>query len=318
MAKSLTKGRLSAEWFLLWLLVSLPVPLVSLMVYWNPSGAGQQSPYHNTEHLLMVVLPLWFLSGGFSGPLILFRFRGGWKAIPFFVNLTVSTLMAVIMGFLLHRDYFAMTFPCFLISLALLFLQYQDNHPDNDRLFRWAERNRFLLFLFIALMGTWICFAAYGIVARTEPRWAESLFYNGYNILVLLLFSLSVTRFFRPVKRVLRLERNHLRLEGFDLGGFLPGRMLELFAFYLENPGKPLSCQDFQSWLESRGVARERDDCRNCRSECPYRQGFMQRTARLDDLCRALRVGYFTATGKDLWRFEPEKEVEIDFGPDKG
>jgi hypothetical protein len=244
--------------------LSLPAGIVALMICIGSSPV---------DH----VLPDWYLRSGL--PLILIVSLSSFAA--FFLFLTRKNLgasiasatltgivlagLSIIAGLTIHRDFFTAAFQYILcIPAAIMFCIRRSTASSMTKAsFRLLGNAGYILAGFYT---EWLMLMGYAISTRAEPRVFESIVYNIYNlVLILVLFGASWQMKQRSFSRV-EVGMQTLLVNGKDISGMVGPKKARLLHEFATAEDRRLRCPEIQAILRP-GEPDSAADCATCGNE---------------------------------------------------
>ena len=300
---------------------SLPIGIVGLSVLFGPLSSSDQ-------------LPKWFLD--FFGPIMLAIIIFNYIALrwifsnnailPFLVSLvlleSLMVMMSLYAGVNLHRDFFTASFQYILCvpAMVLFYLQSKSAPRINKPTRRVMGQAGYIL---AAFYTEWIMLMGYAIATRAEPRPIESIFYNLFNLtLVLILFFSS-----RQIKRLsfnfIEIDKSSLFINTRDVSSVAgPKKTLLLYEF-ASKAERRLRCSDIQKIMHS-DTGEINTDCALCTEEnqkaaqCSQYRTTYNTVLQLKKLLEFMEIGSITSSDNrrniltDGWKFVLFENVKID------
>lgn len=299
---------------------SLPIVIVGLTVLFGPLSSSNP-------------LPKWFID--FYGPVLLAAILGNYialrwilsntKILSFLISLVlIESLMIVLSlsaGINLHRDFFTASFQYILgvPAIVLFYLQTKSAPQINKSTRRIMGQAGYILAGFYT---EWIMLMGYAITTRAEPRPIESIFYNLYNLtLVLILFFTS-----HQIKRLsftfIEIDKSTLFINTRDISSIAgPKKILLLYEFAL-TPERRLRCSDIQKIMHPKTV-NSNADCTLCTEEnqkaaqCSQYRTTYNTVLQLKKLLEFMEIGSITSSDNrrniltEGWKFVLFENVRI-------
>lgn len=227
--------------------------IISLMVLLNPSDTlPADLPLFPGLLFLVISTSLVLL-------LLLASGRGG-RPERFFITFPLTFLALLLMGWfsalLVHRDYF--TWPAQLVMLYYTIFLYRVDHLGLIKRKVQVYRALYLvaIVVFILWIG-WVMLMSWAIVARTEPRWIESTFYNFCNGLIglVMIYTAGILR--DRAKQTIHLSGGAIYLDERNVSSLLSPQENTLIRIFLEAPHQSRNCS---SLLEAFSRAEDSEE----------------------------------------------------------
>lgn len=282
---------------LLYLIMSLPFLIISLMIHWAPSGVVPYTPFSSvffafSTGLLITIVMLSII-------LILISLKNFYRFLLFLILFfLIFCILSIIMSLKIHRDYFTLYFQLSIIFYILFLIKASD----------YRQNKSFMMIIFITtsillVMTTfWLSMVAISIVNRTEPRWIESTFYNLYTFSLMLILLYQNYSYFFFVKRSIFISSSTLIIDDNDVSEVFSDEYILLFKSLLKNRNK---CFEIN---EDLNLENTPDICKACiekeynSSKCKVYKGIYNKILLLK------KILLMTALGTIIY---PEKKFDI-------
>jgi len=246
---------------LLSLFLALPLGSVLLIIRYGPAsepGAPIFGDYALPLALAVLVLgaAAYRLAFAVSRPM---RF-----VAVLWATVAALILASISMGVLVHRDFFTAAFQYALGAFvaALYYVATRPNPSQDSKGFLRALSKAGLIVSFFYV--EWIILMGYAISTRAEPRPVESILYNVYNlvqVLILLLTSRWVER--KTFHRVI-VEGKRLDVDGRDLLSVLGQKKAEIFRSFALEAYRSLRCSEIQALFREEADEAADERCAAC------------------------------------------------------
>lgn len=198
-------------------LFSLPLILVWCLVFFAPfqSPFGMRVAGWTFLPILAAAFLLFFLNRGLLRAESLNR-----MLLLGAGSLALSWGGAALASFAIHQDFFSTGFMAVAQMTALALLKAEGMTGSSRH---QGHRYQFFLFGMVAstVVTIWIMLMGYALVTRQEPRWWESLIYNGYNMVLAAFLYFATLRLAGPAVRSIVSRQDVLAIDGFELSEIL-------------------------------------------------------------------------------------------------
>jgi len=284
---------------ILTLFFSLPMGIVGLTVLFGPLASSNQ-------------LPKWFMD--FYGPMLLsiiilnyasLRWILSHKTIiRFLISLIIVEAIMVIFsiyaGTHIHRDFFTASFQYIICvpAIVLYYLQSKSAPQLNKGTRRVMGQAGYIL---AAFYTEWIMLMGYAITTRAEPRPIESMFYNLFNLILVLILFFSSRQIKRLSFSLIEIDKNTLFINTRDITSVAgPKKILLLYAF-ASTPERRLRCSDIQKIMHSEAGDSD-TDCSMCSEEnqkaaqCSQYRTTYNTVLQLKKLLEFMEIGSITSS----------------------
>ena len=280
------------------LFFALVLPVITIMIHMNPSHAGPKSPFDGWGEALLPTVVFFF--AGFSiFFLILSVKRRGAFLFVFFSMFSLLCAITILGALVLHRDYFTYIFQLVIMFWLILCSRnsfFRTSHPKKE----------FFTFLFVfnsAICGLWTIWTmmmGYAISTRQEPRWAESIVYNLFNLLLIIFLGTVSVLLNRRRYRNITIYEGDIYIDDWNFSGFF-GDIDKKIALRLITTHKELTCSELSSYWQKTsdetGGNSNRWDCGECMSKsytaskCPAYKKVYNRILTIKKLLESLEIG---------------------------
>lgn len=188
-----------------------------------------------------------------------------WRII--IITLTLIAL-SVAPAIIAHRDYYSISFALpFVLTSVWLALRAQTGGRGPGR---EATRTAFYVATFVLVAGTvWTMLMGYAIATRQEPRWAESILYNLYNVLLLVLVYFQIVGLRDLFLRSLVISDVGTQINGYDVAPLLGPTSVETLRILAKRQGS-VSCDELYNHLVESGHVNHEGKRWTC-DECKLR-----------------------------------------------
>jgi len=154
--------------------------------------------------------------------------------ILLFTSAALNVIFAVVLSILIHRDYFTIPFQIIVIHYIMFVSKYQIVSLKSF----YLKTAQIVSYIVISALLLWEIVVGYSIMTRTEPRWIESIFYNIYNLglIVILCYNAIKISYIKKIK--LELRDDCIYLNDIDLTKILNEDYVSLVKSMLNNKNK--------------------------------------------------------------------------------
>ncbi|MBI9105025.1 MAG: hypothetical protein JEY99_21600 [Spirochaetales bacterium] len=125
--------------------------------------------------------------------------------------------------------------------------------------------------IFFILWFLWLMLMGYAIVTRQEPRWKESIIYNVYSAVLLLILLIQILNLRARMYRRVVVTSGTIRIDDYDFTEYLGKSNLSIIQAFIHNK-KKVTCSQLISFIEDQKENNDSNMQINC-SEC-IEQGF--------------------------------------------
>ena len=300
---------------------SLPIAIVGLAVLFGPMAS-------------LDPLPEWFLN--FYAPILLtviiFNYIvlrwifSNTALIPFLISLVLleafMVMLSLYAGVNLHRDFFTASFQYILSvpAMVLFYLQSTSAPQINKSTRRIMGQAGFILSI---LYTEWIMMMGYAISTRAEPRPIESIFYNVFNLALVLILFFCSHQIKKSSLTIIEIDKETLLINTRDITSIAgPKKTLLLYEF-ASTPERRLRCSDIQKIMHS-DTADITTDCNLCAEEkqkaaqCSQYRTTYNTVLQLKKLLEFMEIGSITSSDNrrniltEGWKFVLFENVKID------
>lgn len=221
---------------------AIPLPLITLAVAWNPSGAPPASPFGSPLVALTLALLLGVLAFGGLW-VVLGATRAGRFVVAASTWLVLSVVASIALATLLHRDYYSHAFQLPLIAWFVVARRMDlfASPVHRERLYGYLRTFNIVVFVFT---GVWIALMGYAISTRQEPRWAESIVYNIYNTLFIFLLAVTTVDLRIRGQRTVVVSEDNLHIDRYDFSGYFTGTAGVVVRAFLRSEGRTFTCRE--------------------------------------------------------------------------
>lgn len=286
--------------------LAVGAPLVTLIVHANPSGAGPVSPFSGWPAAALVSVATGIVS------FILFfvslrartvRANVGWVG----AGLVLHLVGLVALGLSLHRDYFTLVFTTVFAFLIVYVSSFRTRHDAKTLTgpappaMRDSIRHLVTVVTAVtALVSVWIILMGYAISTRAEPRWAESILYNVYFVVLVVIMVGAISSLRGETRRTVCVAENSFVADGHEFAGVLGEVNLRLLNQFMVSRGESLQCSQLALAIPSRNepaVTEIRRECEECRRQrytatnCRRYRNLYNRIRDIRNLLESLEVG---------------------------
>ena len=243
---------------------ALPHAIVSIVLLSGPHAAKDALPGWFPEN------PFPFVTGVFFVGYCLFRLVLSRKTV--FSTIAVLSLaagfMALVSGWSainVHRDFFSAVFQYLLcIPSCLLFaIQSRLSGQLKKNTVKALGKTGFVIALFYA---QWIMMMGYAISTRTEPRPIESIIYNIFNFILVLILFLTSNRMEKAGTLEVVSLPDFLSLDGKDVSAEFGSKKTALLHGFASAPDRTLRCGEIRLLLNP-DFAEMSQECLRCSGE---------------------------------------------------
>ena len=184
---------------------------------------------------------------------------------------------------------------------------------------------RFSLALFI-LVFFWLCLMGYAISTRQEPRWIESIFYNIYNAMLLIIMYFEIIQLRSRLYRRVVIGSGRITIDRYDFTSFLGEMNLKIVTRLARSAGRNVRCSDLMADISQSG-----DDtpCSRCVSEsakatlCPRYKTLYNRILDIKKLFESLEIGTVIYPENKMriieegWKLRLFDDIRLEFPPER-
>jgi len=274
------------------------IPVITLMVHANPSGASPGTPFTSWRQVFFVsggsLVLLWGIC--FS----LLKIDKKRIFLPLFIaSFLLTAACSITLSLLVHRDYFSSLFQLLLIYWLLFAFK--------NSLFTSLHSNKqFYTYLFIintvifGLAMVWIVFMGYAIATRQEPRWAESIVYNAYNLVLIFILGAVSLRLQLRRFRIITVSGDEFYIDNWNFSSYFSEIDKKMVLLFLHSP-KKTTCAVIDEHIrdgEPEGRGKESKwECNDCLEQdftatrCPKYKNIYNRILNIKKLFESLEIG---------------------------
>jgi hypothetical protein len=220
------------------------------------------------------------------------------------LSFTFAALVAasVILGSLVHRDFFTAGFQ-YLLGALIAVMYRRSTRPRSSPGFNPASMRalgRAGLFASVFYVE-WIMLMGYAIATRAEPRPIESLLYNVYNLAQVLALFVTSRWVERNALHTVRLEGGSLTIDGRDIVPVLGPKKAAIFDILARAPDRRLRCREIQELFRDEAEEGVPVRCRACTEEttkvalCAKYRNTYNSILELKRVLEFLEIGTITA-----------------------
>jgi hypothetical protein len=211
------------------------------------------------------------------------------KKLFFFILLFTSAALnvssAVALALLIHKYFFTILFQIITIHYIVFILKYR--LVSLKRVYLKAAQ--ITSYVFILALLVWEIVVGYFIMTRTESRWLESIFYNAYDLLLIVILCYNTIKisYMRKIKLVLKNDR--IYLNDIDLNKILNEDYVSFVKAILNNKNK---CYEIFN-----AEAKFQKNCESCLKdnltvECCQKFGILfEKLENINKIMYFLRIG---------------------------
>jgi hypothetical protein len=304
---------------------SLPVPLIAAMIHWNPSRAAPANPFESET-----AFALFFIANSvalFSAFFLLLRVSG-----RTLFQVCFSALFFLLLGYgialalMLHRDFFTYVFQ-HILSFWIIFCWRLEDFTNDRRakgFFRYMRTVNIVVFAFTSF---WLILMGYAVCVRSEPRWAESLFYNVLNIVYAFLLIVMTSHLGMALFKRVHIDGDRFVVEGYDFSQYVSDADKRLAVLFLSAQGTSVPCARVDEFLHAHKASpkgrKAAWDCATCRQhdypvyKCPKYRAVYNRVLSVKKLFEALEIGDILSPGgqasekKEGWKLRLFDDVRL-------
>jgi hypothetical protein len=186
------------------------------------------------------------------------------------LSFTFAAIVAasVIMGSLVHRDFFTAGFQ-YLLGALIAVMYRRSIWPRSSPGFNQASmRALSKAGIFASIFYVeWIMLMGYAIATRAEPRPIESLLYNVYNLAQVIALFVTSRWVERNTFHTVRLEGESLTIDGRDIVPVLGPKKTAIFGILARAPDRRLRCREIQELFRDETDEGVPERCRACTEE---------------------------------------------------
>lgn len=227
------------------LFYGFPLFLVTLLVHFNPSQAPPPTPFSTSGSALTTALFLWLITA-----------LAGWAPVRrpnkpsfyalFFSSFIIMIGLVIALGLKLHRDYYTILFQLLFNHLILLTLRLPmlAGHRINRHFVRLYTG---VVLTLTVLLALWVIIAGHDISVRSEPRWAETIFYNLYNGFIILILVIYIIRLKDGLFKQVKISASALIVDGYDISRIVGATNLLILHAMASAEEERITCQMIDS-----------------------------------------------------------------------
>lgn len=154
--------------------------------------------------------------------------------ILLFTSAAVNVIFAVAFSLLINRDYFTIPFQIVIIHYIAFVSKYQIVSLKSF----YIKTAQIVSYIAISALLLWEIIVGYSIMTRTEPRWLESIFYNIYNLGLIVILCYNAINFSYTKKIKLVFSDKSIFLSDIDMTKVLNEDYVSLVKSMLNNKNK--------------------------------------------------------------------------------
>jgi len=303
----------------------IPLPLIAVMVHWNPSHSEPGNPFATFSVFLLfafcnaagLLLVTWIL--------LKVRDRGLFEtlfALAFFLLLAYGIGLAL----RVHRDFFTYVFQ-HILSFWLIFCRRLEGFSRPTRAKTTLRYMRTVNIVVFALTSIWLILMGYAVCIRAEPRWIESMLYNAYNLVLVFLLIIMTSHLGTALYKRVSIDGKSFVVEGHDFSTYMSDADKRLAVQFLSAQGRSIPCSEVSAALEAvrsgSGGRTNTWDCATCQKEnypvykCPKYRAAYNRVLSVKKLFEALEIGDILSPGgqaaakKSGWKLRLFDDVRL-------
>jgi len=279
-------------------LFGFSIVLISLAVHINPSLAPPGSPFGSSSFFYIFTIISFVISSGiFILPLLWVQKK--YFFLIFSLSFIFQLGLLVLCSVFIHRDYYTMVFQLFIMYPLIFFFQYKINFTGSQESIH-VRRMYTMSAIFFVLWFIWLMLMGYAIATRQEPRWMESIIYNVYiSVLILMLF-IHMLKFRSRMYRRVFITSNTIRIDNYDFTEYLGKVNLNIIQTFILNHNKNVTCSLLISCLSDvsqNSTSSNKWDCEECLNSeskvtlCPRYKTIYNRILDIKKLFESLEIG---------------------------
>jgi hypothetical protein len=224
--------------------------------------------------------------------------------IRFLINLVIVETMMIVLsiyaGINVHRDFFTASFQYIICvpAIVLFYLQSRAAPQLNKTARRVMGQTGYILAVFYA---EWIMLMGYAITTRAEPRPIESIFYNLFNLALVLILFFSSRQIKRSSFSIIEIDKNTMSINNRDISSIAgPKKTLLLYEF-ASAPERRLRCSDIQKIMRLE-TGETKTDCSACTegnqkaAQCSHYRTTYNNILQLKKLLEFMEIGSITSS----------------------
>jgi len=291
------------------MIFALAFPVITFVIYTNPSGMPPASPFSN-KYIALILILISFVIIGTIYYILLNISNSKLFISTFSITFSIITAGTIYSSLVLHRDYFTHIFQIIIIYWLIyvyksdLFISVHSKKKFYSSIFRIDT------FIFAAF-SVWIIVMGYAIATRQEPRWAESIIYNAYNLILVILLGVSSLDLKLKRFRKIRIINKKLYIDNWNFTQFFTDIEKEIIIQFLKTESN-LTCSALE-FLVSKDSRKQTEnsnkwDCSIClekeftATQCPKYKKLYNRILNIKKLFETLEIGSIIA---------PENKMQI-------
>ena len=273
-------------------------PVITLMIHANPSGASPGTPFTGWGQVFLVSGGSLFFVWGICFSLLKIDKKRFFLTL-FIPSFLLTAACSITLGLLVHRDYFSSLFQLVLIYWRLFVFK-------NSLFTSLHSKKQFYTYLFIintvifGLAMVWIMFMGYAIATRQEPRWAESIVYNAYNLVLIFILGAVSLRLQLRRFRIITVSGDNLYIDNWNFSSYFGEIDKKIVLLFLHSRNE-ITCSVIDEHVrdgmhEGRGKATKWE-CNDCLEQdftatrCPKYKNIYNRILNIKKLFESLEIG---------------------------
>ncbi len=279
-------------------LFGFSIVLISMVIHINPSHVLPSNPFgSNLSFYLFAIISFFLSTGLFSLPLV-------WRKKKYFLfifslSFTLQLGLLVLSAVFIHRDYYTMVFQLFIMYPLIFFFRYKIIFAGTQESIH-IQRMYHLSAIFFFLWFVWLMMMGYAISTRQEPRWIESIIYNIYNSVLILMLFIHMLKFKARMYRRVFIASNTIRIDNYDFTEYLGKVNLNIIHTFILNHNENVTCSLLVSCLidgDKKNTKSNEWNCEECLSSeskvtlCPKYKTIYNRILDIKKLFESLEIG---------------------------
>ena len=279
-------------------LFGFSIVLISFAVYLNPSHMPPASPFHSGLNFYL------FTGISFLISVTIFIIPLVWQKKKYFylvfsISFAFQICLLILCSVFVHRDFLTMVFQLFIMYPLIFFYQYKLAFSGSQESIQ-SRRMYILSVIVFILWALWLLLMGYALVARQEPRWAESLSYNVYILILLLMLFIHLLKLRSRMYRRVFITANTIRIDNYDFTEYLGKVNLNIIHTFILNQNKNvtcsllISCQNDRNQDNTLKNIHACEECLNSESKvtlCPRYKTIYNRILDIKKLFESLEIG---------------------------
>lgn len=246
-------------------LFGFSIVLISFAVYLNPSNMQPSNPFRSEISFYLFLAVSFFVSSLIFIVPLLWQQKKHFFLI-FSLSFVLQLCLLALCSIFIHRDFLTMVFQLFIMYPLILFSRYKVAFAEPQEVIQ-SRRMYNLSVIFFVLWSVWLLLMGYALVTRQEPRWAESLIYNVYILILILMIFIHLLKFRSRMYRRVYITSAKIMIDNYDFTGFLGKVNLNIIHIFILNNNKNVTCSIISSSFSVRDQNNGLSNKWNC-AEC--------------------------------------------------